>query len=281
MLLFILEHQQVIFRSEPSLSKSKFIKGHRYRRSEGIPKQSSKEDINLEDTFIMSDYLKSALKIHPKHPPSYQTIHLIPESYLMAHSKELSKKLDKVNAQLIVKSNDEKLLEYSTQLKNYLYITSSRIDYAEKITILDLHPDQIAFQITLIEWSLFSSIHAKDFLMHSSSTPSPPIQASVDFFNYITRSIEYSILFSENTTSSSDASFRADHIQKWIKVASTLYSLQNFGSLKSVICALSTPPITRLKKTWSHVSKKKWNDLESYLSLMSEQDNYKNYREGR
>ena len=95
----------------------------------------------------------------------------------------------------------------------------------------------------------------------------------MDFFNYLTRSLESSIIEPEDTTT------RAQHVHHWIKVANRLFQLRSYNALKAVISALGTPPIARLKKTWSLVPKKSMSTLDDLRRTMSEQDNYAKYRE--
>lgn len=140
-------------------------------------------------------------------------------------------------------------------------------------TILQFRPQLVAYQLTLIDFSIFKSISTNALMEHSPKTPHPSIVASTDFFNYLTRFIEHSILLPE------EASVRAQLVNHWIKISSKCLEFQNFQTLKAIVSSLGTPPIQRLKRTWSFVPKKNLTRLEVLNSLMSESCNYRRYRE--
>lgn len=140
-------------------------------------------------------------------------------------------------------------------------------------SILQFSPQLIAYQLTLIESSIFRGIPKDALLTHSARTPHKKIVASTDFFNFITRSIEHSILLPQ------EASRRAEIIHCWIKVAAKLLVLNNYQTLKAIVSALGTPPVKRLRRTWECIPKKRMVRLELLNSLMSETDNYSKYRE--
>ena len=164
----------------------------------------------------------------------------------------------------------------ATDLRLQIKELSSQIQHAKSNPdILCMHPDCIAFAITLIEWSIFTKINPICDLLSHNPPPRPvlSVQVSTDFFNYLTKVIEHSILKNRHAYS------RAQAIQSWIKIAKKLYRLRNFNSLKAVTCALSTPMIANLGKAWDFVSKKAVLIFEQMKTMMSEQDNYHNYRE--
>ncbi|KAF7727197.1 hypothetical protein EC973_007895 [Apophysomyces ossiformis] len=140
-------------------------------------------------------------------------------------------------------------------------------------TVMQFQAHLIAYQITLIEASIFNAIPSHALLEHSAKHPHPRIVASTDFFNYVTRFIEHSILLPQ------DASARAQHVHYWIKVAARCFDLNNYQTLKAIVSALGTPPVQRLRRTWAYIPKKSLTKLDSLNELMSEADNYGRYRE--
>lgn len=148
-----------------------------------------------------------------------------------------------------------------------LYMTAATIP-----TVLQFPPYMIAYQTTLIEAALFYAIPPRALLEHSAKHPHPRIVASTDFFNYLTRVIEHSILLPQ------EASSRAQHINHWIKVASKCLELNNYQTLKAIVSALGTPPVQRLRRTWAYIPKKSMGKLDGLNELMSESDNYGQYR---
>ncbi|KAJ3105830.1 hypothetical protein HDU97_007474 [Phlyctochytrium planicorne] len=142
-------------------------------------------------------------------------------------------------------------------------------------TISSFRPIAVAFQLCLIEQSLLRKIHQNDLLNHKPPhSPAPSLQASAEFFNYFTRIVECTVLEPLQPVD------RAKTIIKWIKVATKLRRFNNFQSLKAVVCALYTPPISRLKRTWAIVRRKpEYTELLEFRSLLSEESNYSAYRQ--
>jgi len=54
----------------------------------------------------------------------------------------------------------------------------------------------------------------------------------------------------------------------WIQVCTHLLSLQNYSSLNAVLSALTSPPVTRLTKTWATIPRKIERELEELKRLM-------------
>ncbi|KAI8887700.1 ras GEF [Backusella circina FSU 941] len=140
-------------------------------------------------------------------------------------------------------------------------------------SILQFPPHLIAYQLSLIESLIFRDIPVDALLTHSARTPHKKIAASTDFFNFITRSIEHSILLPQEPTK------RAEIVNRWIKIGTKLLALNNYQTLKAIVSALGTPPIQRLRRTWECIPKKRIGRLELLTTLMSETDNYRRYRE--
>lgn len=186
---------------------------------------------------------------------------MIPQAPLVTVYQSIRKKLEE-------KPNDKAQLQSTLNQVRNLHMSATTVP-----TILQFHPVLIAYQLTLIDSTIFRNISADAILLHSPKTPQPSIVASTDFFNYLTRLIEHAILLQQ------DASGRAQHINHWIKVAGKCHELKNYQTLKAVISALGTPPIQRLKRSWQFIPKKSMNLLEELSDLMSEASNYGKYRD--
>ncbi|KAG0294399.1 hypothetical protein BGZ98_001784 [Dissophora globulifera] len=176
-----------------------------------------------------------------------------------------------------IQSLQEDAGKYTSQVSNIMAtITKVRellYRSAGITSVLEFPPYLLAYQLTLVESAIFLEIPHVALLTHSPKTPHKSITASTDFFNYLTRMIEYSVLFPP------EASARAQIINHWIKVAVKLHELENFQTLKAILCALGTPPIKRLKRTWSFLPRKSTAKMETLSEMMSEDRNYGKYRE--
>ncbi|KAF9274663.1 RasGEF [Mortierella alpina] len=212
-------------------------------------------------------------------------------SMLVDAKHKLQARLGQIHAQQDTHINEEQRLDddaetqelqddlrkYTLQIGNVMATITKVRDLlyrsASITSILEFPPYLVAYQLTLVESAIFLEIPPAALLTHSPKSPHARITASTDFFNYLTRMIEHSILFPP------EASGRAQSMNHWIKVAVKLHELMNFQTLKAVLSALGTPPIKRLKRTWSFLPRKSANKLDMLSELMSESRNYGKYRE--
>ncbi|KAI3655847.1 hypothetical protein MP638_006340 [Amoeboaphelidium occidentale] len=200
--------------------------------------------------------------------------------HCLAEYENTGSKIANIHHSFQIDDNDfvlemKRLIDRMGKWKSKLNFFATLTDKSQNhfIDISILHPDQVANGITIIDWSIQGMIDPrKDFLLERG-TSLTNCSVFTDFFNFLTRIIESSIL------DCSEAEERAFRIQRWNKVALKLRELRNFNALKAVISGLSTPPILRLKKTWQLVSKKHLSSIENLRDLMSEQNNYAKYRE--
>nr|KAJ3419744.1 RasGEF [Polyrhizophydium stewartii] len=132
----------------------------------------------------------------------------------------------------------------------------------------------VAHQLTLLDHGHFCRVRPADLLAHRPPLqPSPSVAAISDFFNYLTRIVEFSVL------ERARLSDRALVIHTWIKISGDLLQMRNFQTLKAVLSALGTPPIARLRKTWASVPKKSLAHFKNLKATMSEDENHRAYRQ--
>ncbi|GAN07877.1 hypothetical protein MAM1_0180d07381 [Mucor ambiguus] len=201
---------------------------------------------------------------------------LIPQAPLVTVYKSLQKQLEE--ALTLKKQQRQEDAVYANQQVLDIQASLNRVRNIHMSattvpTILQFQPVLIAYQLTLIDSTIFRNIPMDAILSHAPKTPHPSIVASTDFFNYLTRLIEHAVLLQQ------DASGRAQHINHWIKVAGKCHELKNYQTLKAVISALGTPPIQRLKRSWQFIPKKSMHLLEELNDFMSEASNYGKYRQ--
>lgn len=134
-------------------------------------------------------------------------------------------------------------------------------------------PKEFAHQLTLFEWNLFHQISIKDLLDYSkgSQNKSLSIQASILWFNNLSNSITIDILKPE-------LSQRVETLAFWILVGHQCRKMHNYNAVMEIVASLGGVAVSRLSRTWQHLPKKfvtKWKIIEN---LMSNFDNYKEYR---
>jgi hypothetical protein len=129
-------------------------------------------------------------------------------------------------------------------------LTSSSCYQIHGLKISDVHPTEIARQLTLMEYEIYCSIAPSECLNQgwtraTKHDTSPHIMAMIEHFNIVTRWLAIEILAPE------DVHDRAAAMHRIIVVAEECRVLHNYNGVMTILAGLQSTPIYRLKKTWS------------------------------
>eukprot|EP01135_Chromosphaera_perkinsii_P008572 Nk52_evm14s1401 gene=Nk52_evmTU14s1401 len=144
--------------------------------------------------------------------------------------------------------------------------------------IMDLKPENVAKELTLIDAFHFSQIERSEFMNCSwmdkdlKRVNASNVVTMIEQFNRIALFVGTCVLKWESPN------MRARVIQQFVIIAEKLKDYCNFNSLKAVISGLQATPVYRLKKTWALVSSKRHKQLRELAILMSEESNFRKYR---
>ncbi|TFK26715.1 ras GEF [Coprinopsis marcescibilis] len=128
---------------------------------------------------------------------------------------------------------------------------------AHKNDLLRLDPSDIAEQLTLLEYGLYSKLTPRDFLTYTKTQKGDSVAQLRTFcrtYDQLAGWVKLSILTNEAIAK------RAATIEFWIKAAEKCRQLHNYPSMSSIISALSSTVITKLHLTWAHVGRKSQYD---------------------
>ncbi|SPO02723.1 related to cell division control protein 25 (GDP/GTP exchange factor) [Cephalotrichum gorgonifer] len=150
----------------------------------------------------------------------------------------------------------------------------------KKLRFLDIDVTEFARQLTVIESKLYSKIKPTECLDKTwqkkigegEPEPAPNVKALILHSNQMTNWVAEMIL------AQVDVKKRVVVIKHFISVADKCRSLNNFSTLTSIISALGTAPIARLKRTWDQVPQRTQTVLESMRKLMASTKNFGEYR---
>ncbi|PKS12916.1 hypothetical protein jhhlp_000257 [Lomentospora prolificans] len=151
----------------------------------------------------------------------------------------------------------------------------------KKLKFLDIDVTEFARQLTIIESRLYSKIKPTECLNKTwqkkvgegEPEPAPNVKALILHSNQMTNWVAEMIL------AQVDVRKRVVVIKHFISVADKCRALNNFSTLTSIISALGTAPIARLKRTWDQVPQRTQTVLESMRKLMASTKNFGEYRE--
>ena len=147
-----------------------------------------------------------------------------------------------------------------------------------KVKFFDLDPLEIARQLTLIEYHLFTAVKPTEFLDQAwmkddRETRAPNICQMTKWSNHVT----YWVV-SEIASAQESVKQRAGVYERFIAVAHHLEKLNNFNGVKEILAALQSSAIYRLKKTQDAVSAKYAKLYEGLTKLTSIEFNFKTLR---
>lgn len=147
--------------------------------------------------------------------------------------------------------------------------------------ILDFTPADLATYFTLREQSFYGKVRLKEYRLVAFSSKdmsrkAPHLEKLINHLNKISFWVATSIFRCEGFPEPSNRS-RALVITHFIKVMDELRQMQNYSTMMSIWSALSIPPVSRLEKTWAHVSSES-NAMMAQVTKLRE-GNFKLYRE--
>jgi len=146
-----------------------------------------------------------------------------------------------------------------------------------EINIQEMHPEEIARQITLIEHDLFKGIQSREMMkqrwLKEKKNQTPNIHNMINRFNQVSLWVASEIVQVE------DLKTRAIVLNRFIFIAQKCYELNNFNAVMEILSALNCSSVHRLKQTWDLLPTKSFEVYESLVKLMDSEGNFNNYRE--
>lgn len=149
----------------------------------------------------------------------------------------------------------------------------------KRIRLLDVEPLELARQLTIIDFKLYSAIRPIECLDKAWSrddetgSTASNVKASILFCNQVTAWVSDSIL------SHHEAKKRAAILKHWVLVAERCRQLGNFNTCMAVLSAFDNSAIGRLKRTWEIVGARTNQMLAQIRKMMGHEKNFIEYRE--
>ncbi|KAJ7337229.1 RasGEF [Desmophyllum pertusum] len=144
--------------------------------------------------------------------------------------------------------------------------------------VLKVQPEEFAQQLTILDLSVFKSIHPDElsgcgWTKKQKLELAPNVVGLTKRFNHVSFWVIREILNANRTK------IRAAVLTHFIKIAKKLLELNNLHSLKAVISGLQSAPVYRLNKTWALIQRRDRAQYDRLTELLSEDDNRKQLRD--
>eukprot|EP01129_Flabellula_baltica_P012140 TRINITY_DN5434_c0_g1_i1.p1 TRINITY_DN5434_c0_g1~~TRINITY_DN5434_c0_g1_i1.p1 ORF type:complete len:1037 (-),score=215.33 TRINITY_DN5434_c0_g1_i1:40-2835(-) len=142
--------------------------------------------------------------------------------------------------------------------------------------ITSINPSTFAEQLTVMSYTFFKKVQIVELLNaqwigNATYEQCPNVARLVSFSNRVSSLIETFILKAGTNRQA------ADMIIYFIQVSMRLYQLHNYDGLMSVVYALQSASVQKLKMSWSFVPKKEKEIFDTYSSLLDGLGHYKGY----
>jgi hypothetical protein len=152
--------------------------------------------------------------------------------------------------------------------------TRFRFSLKRKPLILDYHRKEIARQLALIDFEIFSKIESKEFfdqqwVGEQKEICAPNITAFTERFNLVSQWVITEIVTKERLEA------RVRSICKFIKIAKRSLDINNYNAMVSIMSALASNPVYRLRNTWDSVPSEYMQIYIELCTYTSSKDNYK------
>jgi len=145
------------------------------------------------------------------------------------------------------------------------------------LTLADLHPEELARQLTILEHEFFKAIQPHECIkqkwLKDSKTLAPNIHRLINRFNQVSAWVASEIVSVE------DLKLRAVCLNRFIFVAQKCFELNNFNAVTEILSALNCSAVHRLRQTWELLPQKSVDVYESLAELMNSEGNFATYRE--
>lgn len=143
--------------------------------------------------------------------------------------------------------------------------------------LLNLHPKQLAEELTRQDSEIFSSIDSSEYIADLWRNPDHLAKQNLQRFEDIPNEEMYWVV--TTLVSETKSEVRAKFIKQFIKTARYCRDLKNFNSMFHIVSGLNHPLCDRLKSTWDKVPSKYKRTLQDLTTYMNPFHNMAKYRE--
>jgi hypothetical protein len=145
------------------------------------------------------------------------------------------------------------------------------------LNFMDVEDEEIARQLTLIDYEYFAAIKPTELLNQAWNKPSlqsrcPNVMAAIERFNIVSKWVVSMIIKVENLRT------RAKMFAKCLAISKHLSKLNNYNGMMAFVAAFNNAAVARLSQTRKEVPSKLLEDFELIEKIMNPESSWKSYR---
>jgi len=163
-------------------------------------------------------------------------------------------------------------MTHSPSLDNSLRISRNRLIFSFE-HFMQIPTEEIAQTTTMIDFETFRKIQPLELLSQAWSSEKLKYR-SLHVRDMISKLNKFSFWVATISILPDKKKLRAAVISKFIKLADNLYKLRNFNGVMGVLAGINISAVSRLKHTFSLVSRKNTQLLKQLENIMSPQKSY-------
>ncbi|KAH3765984.1 Ras guanine nucleotide exchange factor [Pelomyxa schiedti] len=149
----------------------------------------------------------------------------------------------------------------------------------EPKSLLDFHPEELARQMSLIEWNIWKRIRPKEFIRNSWTKPTLKDKLAPNITAMINESNKRTLWAIAEILRHPHEKERAIAIHRLILTAEASLKIRNFNGLMELVSAMQNSAIHRLKRSWRHLPASTWEIYDKHCALFEARGNFQIYRE--
>ncbi|KAH3764811.1 Ras guanine nucleotide exchange factor [Pelomyxa schiedti] len=150
---------------------------------------------------------------------------------------------------------------------------------ADVTSVLDVHPEELARQITLLEWNVWRKIRPREFVRNAWTKPLLKEKLAANITEMIVESNKRTMWCISEVVRFKSEKERALAIHRLILTADACFRIRNFNGLMEIISSLQNSAVHRLKHSWSYLPPTTWDLYDKYCAFLDAKGNFQQYRD--
>ncbi|KAF2073684.1 hypothetical protein CYY_005001 [Polysphondylium violaceum] len=169
----------------------------------------------------------------------------------------------------VIKSQDSFFFVNNSNPKKEIYSRS----------FLDYSPQDIANQLTLLEFKMFQGVKMKELYYKSWTVAKTKFEQSPNVMALITMSNKIANWVATEVVTTPHPKKRVEVVKRFISIAEHCKKINNFNTLMEIISGLNNSSVSRLKETWKSLPTRYTNSFNQLQNFLKTDENWKLYRQ--